>query len=157
MLTSKTIESLDDEDSDFTACSILGFFFTFEGTILATRLDPPRKYWFPCREIDAGEVIPKQRVQGGQVMSSEAKGSKFGFVGVCLLGFIAFLDFSIIATALPSIQAELHMAVEELQWLVNTYALMLCILMATAGRAADVFGHARVLMFAVLLFGAAPQ
>jgi EmrB/QacA subfamily drug resistance transporter len=88
-------------------------------------------------------------------MNSGAKGGKLGFVGVCLLGFIAFLDFSIIATALPLIQAELHMPVEELQWLVNTYALMLCILMATAGRAADVFGHARVLMFAVLLFGVA--
>jgi MFS family permease len=42
---------------------------------------------------------------------------------ICAAQFVLRLDFSIVTVALPTIQADLHMAAAQLQWIVTGYAL----------------------------------
>lgn len=63
------------------------------------------------------------------------------FSGISLLGFIAFLDFTVVNTALPVIQKELGMSVVSLQWILNIYFLVLACCMVVAGKLGDIYGH----------------
>jgi MFS family permease len=75
---------------------------------------------------------------------------------LALLGtgfFMVILDSTIVLTALPSMQAELGMPVEVVQWVLTGYALTFGGLMLLGGRVADVLGRRRVLMAGVALFG----
>ena len=45
-------------------------------------------------------------------------------LGLCLLSFTAFLDFTIVNTALPFIQKDLNANVIQLQWITNIFAMI---------------------------------
>jgi MFS family permease len=64
-------------------------------------------------------------------------------------------DFSIVNVALPTIQADLHMAAAELQWVVTGYALTFGSLLLTGGRLADLLGRRRLLVIRLTVFAAA--
>jgi Major Facilitator Superfamily len=51
---------------------------------------------------------------------------------------------SVVAVALPAIQADLNTSVAGAQWVVNAYALMLGALILAGGSAGDRFGRRRV-------------
>ncbi len=75
---------------------------------------------------------------------------------LALLGtgfFMVILDSTIVLTALPSMQAELGMPVEVVQWVLTGYALTFGGLMLLGGRVADVLGRRRVLLVGMALFG----
>ncbi|MDF1795611.1 MAG: MFS transporter [Coxiellaceae bacterium] len=76
-------------------------------------------------------------------------------IGLSLLAFTAFLDFTIVNTALPIIQKDMHASIIQLQWMINIFTLMLSMLMITAGRVGDIFGRKRVFFTAVIIFGLA--
>src|SRR5260370_18174908 len=76
---------------------------------------------------------------------------------------MVFLDGSIANVALPTIQADLHANLSDLQWVVDAYALPFAALMLTAGTLGDRFGRKRLFLFGLVLFvlasllcGAAP-
>lgn len=73
-------------------------------------------------------------------------------VGVSLLAFVVFLDFTIINTALPFIQEAFHSSILELQWVVNIFTLVLTVTMVAIGRIADLFGRKKMLYFGVGIF-----
>ncbi len=50
-------------------------------------------------------------------------------IGVSLASFLGCVDFTIVNTALPAIQASLHASVDNLQWIINIFLLALCALM----------------------------
>jgi MFS family permease len=68
---------------------------------------------------------------------------------LALLCAVAFLDASIINVALPAIRHDLHMSVQNLQWVLTYGGFMLL-----GGRAADLLGRRRVLVADTLLCGA---
>lgn len=75
-----------------------------------------------------------------------------------VLGFGLFLvvfDSLSVATALPSIRADLNLRTTELQWIVNMYSLSIAGLLLAGGRAADLFGRRRILLgsLAILALG----
>ncbi len=76
-------------------------------------------------------------------------------IGLSLLAFTAFLDFTIVNTALPVIQKAMRASVIQLQWMINIFTLMLSMLMIAAGRVGDMFGRKRVFFTAVIIFGLA--
>ncbi|MDF1655488.1 MAG: MFS transporter [Coxiellaceae bacterium] len=76
-------------------------------------------------------------------------------IGLSLLAFTAFLDFTIVNTALPIIQKAMHASVIQLQWMINIFTLMLSMFMIAAGRVGDIFGRKRVFFTAVVIFGIA--
>ncbi len=76
-------------------------------------------------------------------------------VGVSILCFVAFLDFTIVNTILPGIQRELHASVDQLQWVMNAFFLMLTVFMVTMGRLGDIYGRRKVLYGGVIVFALA--
>lgn len=73
-------------------------------------------------------------------------------IGVSLLAFTAFLDFTIVNTALPAIQSSLRVPVLTLQWVMNLFAIAVVIVMVIGGRAGDRFGRRKIFYIGVLLF-----
>ena len=74
---------------------------------------------------------------------------------ICGAQFVLQLDFSIVNVALPTIQADLHMAAAELQWVVTGYALTFGSLLLVGGRLADLVGRRRLLVIGLIAFGLA--
>ncbi|WP_406047384.1 MFS transporter [Kribbella sp. NBC_00889] len=73
----------------------------------------------------------------------------------CASQFMVILDASIVNVALPSIQRDLGFSSTGLAWVVNGYLLTFAGFMLLGGRAADLFGHRRMLAAGLLLFSAA--
>ncbi|GAA4455191.1 DHA2 family efflux MFS transporter permease subunit [Phytohabitans houttuyneae] len=71
---------------------------------------------------------------------------------VCGAQFMVTLDIAIVNVALPSVQADLGLAQDDLQWVVITYGLVLGGLLLLGGRAADLLGRRRVLLSGLGIF-----
>ena len=72
---------------------------------------------------------------------------------LCAVAFLDFVDASIINIALPAIRRDLHVSVQDLQWIPSGYLLTYGGFMLLGGRAADLLGRRRVLIAGTLLFG----
>jgi EmrB/QacA subfamily drug resistance transporter len=75
----------------------------------------------------------------------------FVFLAIMLGMLMAALDQTIVATALPTIVADLGDAGHQ-SWVVTSYLLASTIVTALAGRLGDLFGRKRVFQAAVTLF-----
>jgi EmrB/QacA subfamily drug resistance transporter len=65
------------------------------------------------------------------------------------------LDITIVNVALPDIQRDLGASFQDLQWVIDAYALTLASFMLTAGSLADLFGRRRLFVLGLALFTAA--
>jgi EmrB/QacA subfamily drug resistance transporter len=74
---------------------------------------------------------------------------------VCLSIFMLLLDITIVNVALPDIQKDLGSSFEDLQWVVDAYALALAALQLASGSLADLLGRRRVFVVGLVLFVAA--
>lgn len=72
----------------------------------------------------------------------------------CASQFMVILDASIVNVALPSIRRDLGFTPTGLAWVVNGYLLTFAGFMLLGGRAADLFGHRRMLAAGLFLFSA---
>jgi len=73
---------------------------------------------------------------------------------MCTGYFLVLLDVTIVNVALPRIGSDLGTDIGGLQWVVDGYALALAALMLTSGTAGDLYGHRRVVLAGLLVFGA---
>ena len=71
---------------------------------------------------------------------------------VCIAQFMVILDATIVNVALPSIQRDLEMSDENLQWIVNSYALLFGGFLLLGGRAGDLIGRKRIFLVGVIVF-----
>ena len=83
----------------------------------------------------------------------------WALLGVCLLAFTAFLDATIVNTALPFIQTALNANILQLQWIANIFTIVLSMTLIALGKFADLWGrkkifYAGVVLFAIAAFGA---
>jgi EmrB/QacA subfamily drug resistance transporter len=80
--------------------------------------------------------------------------TRLGLVlAACCLGqFMVVLDASVVNVALPSIAAELHFEVHNLQWVNNAYAIAFAGFLMLGGRLADLLGQRRIFLAGVGLF-----
>jgi EmrB/QacA subfamily drug resistance transporter len=74
---------------------------------------------------------------------------------ILVAAFMVVLDFSIVNVALPSIERELHMAADAVQWIVTGYAISFGGLLILGGRAADLFGRRRMFVAGLIAFALA--
>ena len=72
---------------------------------------------------------------------------------MCVGMFLVLLDVTIVNVALPSIAAGLHGDVAALQWVMDGYAVAIAGLLLTGGTLGDRFGHRRVLLAGLAVFG----
>lgn len=71
---------------------------------------------------------------------------------VCVATFMLLLDITIVNVALPDIAEDLGSSFEDLQWVVDAYALTLAAFMLTAGALADLLGRRRVFVAGLAVF-----
>ncbi len=88
-------------------------------------------------------------------MVGESRKQRLALIGISILSFVVFVDFTIVNTILPGIQRELHATIDELQWVMNAFFLMLTVFMVTMGRLGDIYGRRRVLYTGVIVFALA--
>jgi EmrB/QacA subfamily drug resistance transporter len=69
-----------------------------------------------------------------------------------MVGFLDFVDASIVNVALPTIRHDLHFSVQSLQWVLSGYLLTYGGFMLLGGRAADLLGRRRILVTGMTVF-----
>jgi len=74
---------------------------------------------------------------------------------ILVAAFMVVLDFSIVNVALPSIERELHMPADAVQWIVTGYAISFGGLLILGGRAADLLGRRRMFVIGLVAFAIA--
>ncbi len=79
----------------------------------------------------------------------------WALLGVSLLAFTAFLDATIVNTALPFIQTALKASILQLQWVANIFTIILSMMMIAIGKFVDLWGKKRVFYFGVVIFAIA--
>jgi EmrB/QacA subfamily drug resistance transporter len=68
--------------------------------------------------------------------------------------FMIMLDNTVVNVALPSIQADLHLRISQLEWVVTGYALTFGAVMLTGGKLADRYGRRRAFVIGIAIFTA---
>src|SRR3954454_4642367 len=74
---------------------------------------------------------------------------------VCLAIFMLLLDVTIVNVALPSIQKDLGSSFEDLQWVVDAYALALAAILLASGSLGDLLGRRSVFVIGLVVFSGA--
>ncbi len=68
---------------------------------------------------------------------------------------MAFIDSTVVNVALPAIQNSFHATVVDVQWVVESYGLLLGALILVGGSLGDLFGRRRMFVAGVAVFAAA--
>jgi MFS transporter, DHA2 family, multidrug resistance protein len=79
----------------------------------------------------------------------------WALVAIAASVLVVGLDLTVLNLALPSMAVSLHASTGDLQWIVDSYSLVLAALILPAGLLGDRYGRKRVLIIALVLFGAA--
>ena len=75
-------------------------------------------------------------------------------IAVSIAIFMLLLDITVVNVALPDIQRSLHSSFQDLQWVVDAYALTLAAFLLTAGSLADLLGRRLVFTVGLVVFTA---
>jgi EmrB/QacA subfamily drug resistance transporter len=75
------------------------------------------------------------------------------FIGIALLSFGCYLDYTVVNIALPTIQKEMQTSLISLQWVMNIYFLALCVFSTIMGRCGDLYGRRRCFYIGAAVFG----
>ena len=73
---------------------------------------------------------------------------------LCFSLLVIVLDNTILNVAIPTIVRELHASNSQVQWMVDSYALVFAGLLLTAGSLGDRFGRRGALQLGLVIFGA---
>ncbi len=76
-------------------------------------------------------------------------------IAVCFGTFMLLLDITVVNVALPDIQVALHSTFQDLQWVVDAYALTLAAFLLTAGVLGDMYGRRGMFAIGLVLFSLA--
>src|SRR3954465_9748044 len=71
---------------------------------------------------------------------------------LCAVYFMVILDAAIVRVAVPSIDRDLHMSSQGLQWVANAYMLTFGALLLLGGRIGDLLGRRRLFLAGLVLF-----
>jgi EmrB/QacA subfamily drug resistance transporter len=68
---------------------------------------------------------------------------------------MAFIDSTVVNVAMPAIQMAFHATVVDVQWVVESYGLLLSALILVGGSLGDIFGRRRMFAVGVAIFAVA--
>lgn len=71
---------------------------------------------------------------------------------VLIMTFMATLDSSIVNVALPVMQKELSVGLDQIQWVSSIYLLTTCAVLLVFGRLGDIYGKVRFFQVGVAIF-----
>src|SRR6476661_2257965 len=67
--------------------------------------------------------------------------------------FIVVLDNTVLNVSIPTIVRDLHTSLPSVQWVITGYALTFAALLIIGGRLGDAYGHRKIFVIGVALFG----
>jgi EmrB/QacA subfamily drug resistance transporter len=73
-------------------------------------------------------------------------------IATILASSMAFIDGTVVNVALPALQSALHAPATDIQWVVESYALLLASLLLLGGSLGDLYGRRKVFLYGVALF-----
>jgi EmrB/QacA subfamily drug resistance transporter len=83
----------------------------------------------------------------------QQRGNPWAVLIVVSLGFfMTLLDLTIVNIAIPNMIDKLHASLDDVLWVINAYALVLAVLLITAGRLGDLLGQRKVFFAGIALF-----
>ncbi|HEY3033334.1 MAG TPA: DHA2 family efflux MFS transporter permease subunit, partial [Streptosporangiaceae bacterium] len=84
------------------------------------------------------------------------RGNPWAVLLVVSLGFfMTLLDLTIVNIAIPDMLTRLHASLDDILWVINSYALVLAVLVITAGRLGDLIGPRPMFTAGIAVFTAA--
>ena len=87
---------------------------------------------------------------------SKLRGNPWAVLVVVSLGFfMTLLDLTIVNIAIPNMIDRLHASLDDVLWVLNAYALVLAVLVITAGRLGDLLGPRTMFVAGIAVFTAA--
>jgi MFS family permease len=95
-------------------------------------------------------------IRSGRVTSPCPKSSGKWILAATILGSsLAFIDGTVVNVALPALQQDLKATVVGLQWVIESYALLLAALLLVGGSMGDRYGRRRIFVIGVAVFASA--
>ncbi|MGO8951056.1 MAG: MFS transporter [Ktedonobacterales bacterium] len=76
-----------------------------------------------------------------------------GLMGLALGVFAAILDTTVLTVAVPTLLRELGASLAAIQWVIAGYSLVFASLLILSGRIGDLFGHRRMVISGLFVFG----
>src|SRR5487761_1487302 len=98
----------------------------------------------------AGEIAQTGGVATPGAEPLDRRRLVFAIVSIGL--FMASIDQTIVATALPAIERELHATINWSGWTISIYALGQVIAMPMAGKISDMYGRKKVFIISAAIF-----
>lgn len=94
--------------------------------------------------------VPAGVPEGNAPRPAVSRNTVFGICSLAL--FMAAIDATIVATALHTIDRDLHSTINWAGWVITIYQLGSLLAMPLAGKISDQFGRRRVFLVSVILF-----
>src|ERR1700747_3536061 len=83
------------------------------------------------------------------------RSSRWWALGALALSMLTIgLDTTVLSVALPTLAVDPHATTAQLQWFSTSYTLVLAALLLPAGALGDRYGYKKLLLLALLIFGA---
>ena len=101
----------------------------------------------PCDENvirSAPETVPCSKSRGRWILAA-----------TILASSMAFIDGTVVNVALPALQTNLNATAADVQWVIESYALLLSALLLVGGSLGDHYGRRRVFVLGVAIFAVA--
>ena len=87
---------------------------------------------------------------------TKLRGNPWAVLVVVSLGFfMTLLDLTIVNIAIPNMIDKLNASLDDVLWVLNAYALVLAVLVITAGRLGDLIGPRTMFVAGIAVFTAA--
>ena len=98
------------------------------------------------------EITPAGLVSEAEEGSLQAPNGNWVLAATILGSSMAFIDGTAVTVALPAVQAAFHANANEIQWVIESYALFLASLLLVGGSLGDLYGRRIVFTIGVALF-----
>lgn len=76
----------------------------------------------------------------------------FIVMSIALVSFLATVDMSIVNTALPQISNDLHIPMNQAEWISSAYLILICMSLILFGKLGDQVSKSRIFQLGTLLF-----
>src|ERR1700675_1755155 len=101
----------------------------------------------PCDDTFIGSGSPEVRCTG--------ESGRWIQAATILGSSMAFIDGTVVNVAVPTLQTAFHATVVDVQWVVESYGLLLSALILAGGALGDLLGRRRIFLLGVIIFAAA--